>query len=416
LLKEDKFLTIISVAGTALAICMIMVIVIIFQVKNANCAPETHRDRTMWVKWASVFQKDNPNYQSNSRPSLKTIKAVFYNLKTPEAVSGVLPGSQKLAGIPGGISNFKSDVLYTDASFWKIFDFKFVAGYPYTPQEFESGIKKVVITESTARKLYGKVEVVGKPILLSYEEYSIGGVVKDVSSLAEASYAQIWVPYTTVKEKDIDWEDGLLGNFRCFILARSKDDFNKIQAEVDNNVAVLNASLKSRILSLRGQPDTQFEQSNRKWANEDCKAQDAITQYIIIFIILLLVPAINLSGMTLSRMRKRMAEIGVRKAFGATQKELMQQIMYENFILTLMGGVVGLALSYIAVVLLKSWLVMPQISLDSAGQSFLHSDMLFQPAVFLYALVFCLLLNTLSAGIPAWRASKANIVNALNDK
>ncbi len=44
--------------------------------------------------------------------------------------------------------------------------------------------------------------------------------------------------------------------------------------------------------------------------------------YIVVITILLLVPAINLSGITLSRMRRRMEEIGVRRAFGATRGEL----------------------------------------------------------------------------------------------
>ena len=57
-------------------------------------------------------------------------------------------------------------------------------------------------------------------------------------------------------------------------------------------------------------------------------------RYAIVVIILLLVPAVNLSGMTLSRMRRRMAEIGVRKAFGATGGELMRQVFFENLVLT----------------------------------------------------------------------------------
>ena len=76
-------------------------------------------------------------------------------------------------------------------------------------------------------------------------------------------------------------------------------------------------------------------------------------RYGIVIAILLLVPAVNLSGMTLSRMRRRMAEIGVRKAFGATGGELIRQVFFENFVLTLLAGVVGLALSYAATFLLE---------------------------------------------------------------
>jgi putative ABC transport system permease protein len=129
--------------------------------------------------------------------------------------------------------------------------------------------------------------------------------------------------------------------------------------------------------------------------------------------ILLLVPAINLSGMTLSRMKKRMPEIGVRKAFGATTGNLLMQILYENLTLTLIGGALGLALSYLAVTLMSDWLLVTEIVGMRGGVASISAEMVVNPMVFIYAFLFCLVLNLLSAGIPAWRASRANIVNAI---
>ena len=80
-------------------------------------------------------------------------------------------------------------------------------------------------------------------------------------------------------------------------------------------------------------------------------------KYLIIVLVLLLIPAINMSGITQSRMRKRMAEIGVRKAFGATRSELLTQVLYENLLQTLLGGVLGLFFSYASVLLLSDWLL-----------------------------------------------------------
>ena len=50
-----------------------------------------------------------------------------------------------------------------------------------------------------------------------------------------------------------------------------------------------------------------------------------------------------------------MAEIGVRKAFGATRSELLTQVLYENLLQTLLGGVLGLFFSYASVLLLSDW-------------------------------------------------------------
>jgi putative ABC transport system permease protein len=318
LLKENKLLSAISIIGTALAISMIMVIVIVYEVKTANYEPETHRDRMLTVKWGGAIVKEHPDWQSNSMISIKVVKECFYSLKNVEAVTGFMPFQQKLANIPGGTSDFKCDVSYTDAAFWKVFEFSFLNGKSFVQEEFESGIKKAVITESMARRLYGNTDVVGKTIALSYQNYTISGVVKDVSTLAEAAYAQVWVPYTTNNQSAYSqWNEGLLGGFRCYILAHNSSDFDRIRSDVNRNVAVLNATQKQLLLVLRGQPDTQFAQLTRKWASDGPKVKETVIKYSVILFLMLLVPAINLSGMTLSRMRKRMAEIGVRKAFGA---------------------------------------------------------------------------------------------------
>lgn len=416
LLKENKLLSTISIIGTALAICMIMVIVLVYEVKTAKYEPEVNRDRTLSVRWAGVGYKTHPDWHSNYMLSLKSVKECFYTLKVPETVTGVVPFQQKLLSIPGGSNRFNASLSYTDASFWKIFKFSFLEGIPYTQAEFESGIKKAVVTESVARRLYGTIDIIGKAIQLNFMPYTICGVVKDVSTFAEAAYAEVWIPYNSVKRANTQFgADGILGDYRCYILARKVGDFEKIKAEVNKNVAIFNSISEDQVLLLRGQPDTQFEQIARRWANDDSKISELVLKYGVIIIVLLLVPAINLSGMTLSRMRERMLEIGVRKAFGATRGELLKQVLYENFILTIMGGGVGLALSYVAIVNMEDWLLGNSSIFLSSATSSLKLSMLFHIDVFVYALLFCLLLNLLSAGIPAWKASRATIVNALND-
>ena len=136
--------------------------------------------------------------------------------------------------------------------------------------------------------------------------------------------------------------------------------------------------------------------------------ESTILQFSIILFILLLVPALNLSGITLSRMRRRMAELGVRRAFGATQGTILWQVLSENMVLTLLGGLLGLAMSYGAMLLLRDWLLV-----TSLGKTGLSTGM-FNGAVFIAAFLFCLVLNLFSAGLPAWRMSRLNITDSIN--
>ena len=148
-------------------------------------------------------------------------------------------------------------------------------------------------------------------------EYRISGVVADVSVLATSAYAQVWVPYTSTDINRLTWWEDTMGQMRAVILAHSVADFPAIREEVEQLRRKYNDGLRDSEVFYRGQPDEQFANLYRKWSETpDTKA--IILHYTLVIVILLLVPAINLSSMTLSRMRKRMAEIGVRKAFGAT--------------------------------------------------------------------------------------------------
>ncbi|MCD8165845.1 MAG: ABC transporter permease [Bacteroides sp.] len=132
-------------------------------------------------------------------------------------------------------------------------------------------------------------------------------------------------------------------------------------------------------------------------------------KYTLVILVLLLVPGINLSGIAYSELRKRLPEIGIRKAFGATRREVMWRMLRENLLLSLLGGVLGLLLSYLSIFLLSDWLLA-----SNFGESSSMTLSMFSPWIFGVAFLFCLLINLLSAGIPAWRAAGAEITTALN--
>lgn len=409
-LRENPLLGVISIVGTALAICMIMVIVIVYEVRNADYQPESNRSRTLYVSWGTAISKKGGD--SNSNLSLKTIKACYHDLQTAEAVTITSRFRSKLASVPGGKEKFKADLLNTDENFWKVFNFAFIGGNPFTEADVTSGIRKAIICETVARRLYGTTDVVGKEMMLSYESFMICGVVKDVSTLAESAYAQIWIPYTANKTTLISFTEDVLGLFQVYILAKSPADFAAIRAEVEQRVIQYNETLVDNIYMLNGQPETQFELQTRTGATKPNPTR-SIIQYIVIILILLLVPAINLSGMTLSRMRKRMTEIGVCKAFGATKGDIIMQVLTENLVVSLIGGLIGLIFSFGALFILKSWLLGYASGREITGLASINAEMLFNPMIFAYAFVFCLILNLLSAGIPAYRTASGTTVDAL---
>ena len=142
--------------------------------------------------------------------------------------------------------------------------------------------------------------------------------------------------------------------------------------------------------------------------------------------------------MIAGRMEKRLSEMGVCKAFGATRRHLLGQVMGENLVLTLIGGCFGLLISWCVLVWGRHWvfdffspgfyLVWGRhwvfdffspgfyIFTENTDDVLLRGEMLFSPWIFLSAFLVCAVLNVVSALIPAWNALKAEIVYSLNQK
>ena len=317
LLGVNKLLSSISIIGTALAIAMIMVIVITLRATIAPFAPETHRDRMLIFRFAGLQSKSNVNWQSNGPIGYNTAKACFKAMTIPEVVSITnIWQETMLAAKPAGEMESCS-VLQTDDAFWKIFEFEFLSGKPYDNADFDAGAAKAVISEDMARRLFGTSEVVGKTFLLNHSAYIVCGVVRPVSKLAKYAYAQVWIPLSSTSAFTATWgDDNIMGMTAVYILAKSKDDFPAIRQEADRLRAIFMAGHPNFDLLYRGQPDTYFVAAQRYSANNPPAVKEAVRQYILTLLVLLIVPAVNLSGLTLSRMRKRISEIGVRKAFG----------------------------------------------------------------------------------------------------
>ncbi len=422
MLRQNKFFSIIYITGTGLAITMVMILAILYYFRTGNIAPEINRDRMLVIQHGKILNKTEGQGNGSSRLSYPTIKECFYSMQTPEAVTAILPIGEQTEFIQtlGSDEVYNGLVMGTDVAFWKIFQFRFLAGKPYTEEEFTSGIRKAVVSESLARRLFNTSDATGKTFLLNFEEYQVSGVVEDVPSIAQFCYAEMWIPFTNRPSQiqGSKWCDFILGHMQLYILAKKPGDFDAIRREAEENCRRYSANIPQYNFVLNEQPDTVL----RAWLRTDSFASPKFMKLFIqifsVIFLLLLVPSINLTGMTASRMKKRMEELGIRKAFGAQNRTLLLQILYENLLLTLLGGLIGLLISYGLIFMLKGWLLG---NYDWDGSSLtasidLSPGMLINPAIFGYTLIFCLILNLMSALVPAWRALRRPIVDALNDK
>jgi putative ABC transport system permease protein len=118
-------------------------------------------------------------------------------------------------------------------------------------------------------------------------------------------------------------------------------------------------------------------------------------------LLFMILPTLNLINVNLSRIMERSSEIGVRKAFGASSRILVGQFLVENLVITLLGGCIGLALSFAVLCAVNSSQIIPYVTFHFNGR------------VFLYGFIVTLVFGILSGVYPAWKMSRRHPVEAL---
>ena len=404
LLKENKLVSCISIIGTALSIAMVMVVVLLFQIQLNGYYPENNRDRMLYVQGTEATGKSG-NDTNRGAMSSEVVRECFYSLKTPEAATAIYSDDLPLS-LPDKRLYKEYSVKFTDDRFWTIFDFRFISGKPFSKADFLSGISKAVITDKAAREFFGTTDVLGKSIVINFIPFTISGVVKEVSKAARDSYASVWVPYTTNDQlMSLQYADGITGAFGVCILAKRAGDFESIRKELKQQIARYNEGKKLYKVGFGENPISRLDIAMGSEEFKKVDFKDFILETGSLVLFMLLVPALNLIGVTQASIQRRKSEVGLRKAFGATYSKLVSQVLFENLVITLLGGIVGLALSFVLLSFSKDFLLQ--------NNTMLNMDMLFQPVTFVAALFFVLVMNILSAGIPAIRIARQPIVEAL---
>lgn len=413
--RANPGFTLLYLGGVAFAVAFTMLYAIIYYVNLAPIYPEYNRSLTSYSNYVQI-RNDSTKSTYAGLLSRDFIKDFIENSENIEYCSYNVPSSnsQSIITPPNGKQDFSVPNKYTDSNFFKLYEYEFIAGRPFNEVEVNAEMPLfAVLTESIAERLYGSAEeAIGKEATINYKSYRIVGVVRRGTPIAYNSYAEIFMPYTLIPSGE---RKGNLRDYRGQISACikfkdskqrelfEKEFADKINRTHDSDGFHLNAKLQSHVVKTLG-------------GDENLSSKEILKTIAIMLAVLLIVPAINISGMISGQMDRRMAEIGIRRSFGATRGQLTSQVMFENFVLTLTGGLLGLLIAWIIIVFCRQWMLNILINawemIDAPID--ISAEMLFSPAIFISTLLLCLLLNTLSAYIPVRLSLRRQIVTSLN--
>lgn len=426
LLKQNRLFSMLYIVGTGLAIAMTVVVAVVYYVKLAPIYPERNRENTLYL--TSVRFHSNQNGMTHqSALSYQALLEWMYPLNNVIEVSARLNGMMQNCYVqPADCSgDFRPVLKLVDPAFFRIYNFQILEGNFFTDADLESGIHTAVISEDMARRLFGTTkEVVGRSFSLNYENFRVCGIVRGASFLTRQAYAQIYVPYSVDLNyrKPTTYQFPYSGQFIVTFLVKDEIQADALRAEIKDLTRKVNMQYKGIWqMELWEQPISHMFSVFQDYPTDSrLIIWKLIGRLILIVIVLLVVPSLNLSGLIASRMESRLPEMGVRKSFGASRSALLSQVMWENFFLTLVGGLLGLIVAWIILYIGREWIFMLfdywPTNIPEGANVYVSGEMLFAPVVFMITFLLCLFLNLLSALLPAWISLRKPIVSSLYEK
>ncbi len=251
--------------------------------------------------------------------------------------------SQQSDMIRNGDKTIYTNSIYTDADFFKMMTFPAVKGNAVNALKQPN---TVVLTETTAKKIFGTTDVIGKLLMLNNTDaVNVAAVVRDVPQNSTNQF-DIAIPFMLFESKN-DW--------------LKKWDDNRIQTwiHVKPNVKLTSLNKKLKELFLRKQLEKNtdlfaypFSALRLHDQFKNGKPSGGIINIIMLLSTIagfvLLIACINFMNLATAQSEQRAREVGVRKVLGASRKRIIFQFLGEALFLSFLALMLGVLLAVLA--------------------------------------------------------------------
>ncbi len=364
-LGRNPILTTLMVIGIGLGIAASMTTLTVMHLMGSDPIP-WKSDKLHYVQldnWSaddSYYDNGRPPDQVTYRDAVALMQAgkadkqaAMYKLSLP-----IQPGNKEL-------KPFRSLGRVTYADFFGMFEPPFKYGRPWRPDQDASHERVVVLGKEMNEKLFGGQDSVGRTLRMDDIDYTIVGVLDDwklrsryydLTNGAFAEPDEFFMPFTTA----IDLKQRSSGNNSCW--KSSGDGWDAyldsdcvwiqmwVQLDSSERLAEYKSFLDSYVTEQKKLGRFPRPLNNRlldvnEWmADQEVVSRDVEVQTGLAFAFLV-VCLVNTVGLLLAKFTRKSGEIGLRRALGASRREVFSQFLIESGVVGLSGGILGLALT-----------------------------------------------------------------------
>jgi putative ABC transport system permease protein len=418
-LKRNAVLTVLMIAAIGVGIGASMTTLTVFRAMAGDPIPNKSRQLFAvqidnWGPKKGIVNGDELNLQQQisylDAIGLMTAGAAHRQAAMYATGFALTPSNPELRP-------FQVQARGTYADFFPMFDVPFRYGSPWIRADDEGHAKVVVIGHDLNDKVFGGANSVGKTLNLDGQEYRVVGVLDrwepipkfyDLNNNKYGQPEEAFIPFTRAVEQQLSsW-----GNNNCggdTIPApgwegRLHSECIWIQfwaelptaADVERYRAFLNnyAAEQRRLGRFHWAPKTKIRDA-REWLAHEHAVSTEVRILVLVSFSFLVVCLLNAMGLMLAKIMGRAGDIGVRRALGASRRAIYSQCLIEAGVVGLVGGLLGLALTTLGLMGLRSLL-------SEQANRLTH----FSAADVAIAVTLSVLATVLAGLYPTWRAAQ----------
>jgi putative ABC transport system permease protein len=317
----------------------------------------------------------------------RDVEAMRQQLSRVKAVAPI--ASAPTTAVMGG-TNWNTTVTGTNNDYFVTQDWPLAAGRMFLQGELRSGRAVCIIGATVRTKLFGALNPIGQNIRLKKLSCEVIGLLtaKGQSSFGRDQDDTILIPLRTFQRR-------IAGNTdiaTIFVSARDGVDTAKVQADIEY-------LLRERRKISPGEDDNFHVRDLRQIIEAQTSTTTVLTGLLgAVAAVSLLVGGIGIMNIMLVSVTERTREIGIRLAIGALEYQVLMQFLVEALVLSLMGGVLGVATGLALAVVATQTMKLPFV-LD--------------PSIILIAFAVSALIGIVFGYFPARRAARLDPIEAL---
>lgn len=377
-------------------LCIIIGIVMVTLMNAVSNGMDTEFDRSMAMMGQNVVYVEKqpwsrgPNYKWWEYRSRRDIKLDYVDdIRASSQLASAVSASAS-RGVSIRYNDVSADGVFIAGVTDKYFDtagLDIETGRAFSDEEIRRGAKVTILGATLAENLFDRENPLDKEIRIGGQRFRVIGILEKQGKflgLADMDRRAI-TPILAYGQLF-----SLRGNIQIAVKYPSEEVLEEGEFEIEG--------IMRRIRGLDAAEKNDFD-INKPQAFQAQLSSFKTGLYLVggaLTALSLIIGGIGVMNIMFVSVRERTKEIGIRKAVGAKAWEILYQFLIEAVVMCLLGGIIGLALSYPLSILLN------QIFVASIDIS-----------VVLAAFILCTIVGVLFGFIPAYRAAKSDPIESL---